>query len=198
MAWLAALLALSACVEGPGTSAPATVTVAGGAVTVGGPSGYCVDRRLSGTSAGEAFTVLGSCAALSRGGSAPAGVPAVLTATVSSDPLEVPPEPAALEAFLTSAAGRAALSRAGDAATVEVLATKRGEGIVKLFLRDTAVAADGPPTDPAYWRAVFVLRGHLVSATVLSFADRPLGPEDGLRKLDEFVAQLRALNGGAT
>lgn len=193
---LAAILALAACEGGIGTGAPASVAVAGGALTVAGPAGYCVDRRLSRTGEAEAFVVLGSCAAFSRGAARPPGTPAVLTATVSAEPA-AEPERGTLERFLRSPQGRAAISRAGRAETVEILSAQSERDVLFLYIRDSSAAAEGPATDPAYWRAVFGLNGRLVTATVLAFADRPLSRDQGFDLLTDFVARLRAANPGA-
>lgn len=194
---LAATVLLSGCVgAGLTGGAPATVSVARGAVTVTGPAGYCVDRRLTRDGPDEAFVVLGSCAALSRGGRAPAGTPAVLTATVSPPSGAELPPPSDLEAFLLSDEGRAALSRVGDAGTVEIVETERDDDVLYLYLRDSAAGSEQPGAAPAYWRALFGVEGRLVSATVLAFADRPLSVDQGFAKLAEFVARLRAANSG--
>lgn len=190
---LAALLALAACEGGLSFGAPAEVTVAGGAVTVAGPAGYCVDRGLSRTGGSEAVVVLGSCAAFSPLAARPPGTPAVLTATVSAEAAAAP-EPGDLERFLRSPQGRAAISRAGRAETVEILSARREQGVLLLHIRDESAGAEGPATDPAYWRAVFGLSGRLVTATVLAFADRPLSRDQGFRLLDAFVDRLRAAN----
>jgi hypothetical protein len=192
-ATLVALLALAACEGGLSFGAPASVAVAGGAVTVAGPAGYCVDSRLSRTGGTEAFVVLGSCAAFSPVAARPEGTPAVLTATVSAEPA-APPEPGDLERFLRSPQGRAAISRTGRAETVEILSTRREQGVLLLHIRDEGAGAEGPATDSAYWRAVFGLNGRLVTATVLAFADRPLSPDQGFRLLDAFVDRLKAAN----
>jgi hypothetical protein len=191
---LAALFALAACEGGPG--APTSVVVAGGALTVAGPAGYCIDRRLSRTGGAEAFVVLGSCAAFSRSAARRPGAPAILTATVSAEPAAAP-DRRSLERFLRSPQGRAAISRAGRADTVTILSARNERGVLFLQIRDTSATAEGPATDPAYWRAVFGLNGRLVTATVLAFADRPLSRDQGFGLLAEFVARLRATNPAA-
>ncbi len=194
---LVACLGLAACEGGFGPGGVQSLAVAGGAVTVAGPRVYCVDRRLTRDGPAEAFVVMGSCAALTRGGAQPVGAPSVLTATVAPTPGATLPPPAELERFLRSEAGRAALARNGQPGNVRILQTQARDGILYLYIRDTSAAAEGPPTDPAYWRAVLVLNGRLVTATVLAFADQPLSADRGFRKLGDFVARLRAANSGA-
>ncbi len=173
------------------------LAVAGGDVTVAGPPGYCIDRRLSRTEAEDAFVVMGSCSALGRG-RAPEGVAGVLTATVSAAVMEQAPDPAALEAFFRSEPGLSAISRTGRPDTVAVLGSARGEGVLFLNIRDTAIDPDGPEVDPVYWRAVFVANGHLVSATTMGFRAQPMAPDAALRTLGAFVAAIRGATGGAT
>lgn len=186
---LAALL-LTGCVAAGG-AATRSLAVAQGTVIVAGPPGYCVDRRLSRTGPGEAFVTLGNCAALSPGATGPAGVPAVLTATVSDRPA-TPPDPARLEAFLRSDAGRAALSRSGRAETVQILAARREGAMLLVQIRDGSAVGPGPATGPDYWRAVFDAGGRLVTASVLSFAGRPLDRDEGFRLLAAFAARIAA------
>ncbi len=196
-----AALALSACVEGmaPSGSAPRAVAVAGGAVVATGPSGYCVDRTASRGGAEGSFVLFGTCAALS--GSAAAGQPgkpAVLTASVApgaADEAAFVASFPAMARFFASDAGRAALSRAGKAATVQVGTVSSRDGVLYLSLTDTA-AQRGKTVEPDYWRAILQLRGHLVTLSVMSLADRPLVPAEKRQILDAFVGRMRAANAG--
>lgn len=176
-----------------GGSVEQAVSVASGAVTISGPRGYCIDKRLSRLQ-GEAFVAMGSCAAISRGASGPVGTPGVLTATVASNPLTVSPPLEDLETFLTSPAGRSALSRSGQAESVEVEASEVQNDILYLTIRDTAPTKDGETVDPVYRRAVFALNGHLVTATVMSFAEQPLSADARNTLLLQFVNHLQTTN----
>lgn len=194
-------LAPSACVEGlaPAGSAPRAITVAGGAVAVTGPAGYCVDRRASREGDGGAFVLFGTCAALS--GTLAAGQPAnpaVLTASVApgaADEAAFVASFPAMARFFGSDAGRAALSRAGKAATVRVGAASSRDGVLYLSVTDTA-AERGKAVQPDYWRAILLLRGHLVTLSVMSLADRPLTSAEKRQTLDAFVLRMRAANAG--
>lgn len=195
-------LSLAACVEGmaPAGSAPRAIAVAGGAVVAAGPSGYCVDRTASRDGTGGAFVLFGTCAALSGTAAAdqPAK-PAVLTASVSPEAADEAAFVASFPAmarFFGSDAGRAALSRSGKAATVRVGAVSSRDGVLYLGLTDTA-AQRGAAVAPDYWRAILVLRGHLVTLSVMSLADRPLTPPEKRRVLDAFVTRMRAANAGS-
>lgn len=175
------------------------MAVAGGAVTVAGPSGYCVDRTASRSGAEGAFVLLGTCAALS--GTPLAGQPArpaVLTASVVPGPADEATFVASFPAmarFFGSDPGRAALSRSGRAATVRLSAVSSREGVLYLNLTDTA-ALSGQTVEPDYWRAILALRGHLVTLSVMSLADRPLSSAEKRRILDTFATRMRAANSG--
>lgn len=192
---------LAACVEGmaPAGSAPRAIAVAGGALVAAGPAGYCVDRTASRDGAEGAFVLFGTCAALA--GTATAGQPAepaVLTASVASGPADEAAFVAsfpAMASFFNSDAGRAALSRAGRAATVRVGAVSSRDRVLYLGLSDAAAEREAA-VSADYWRAILVLRGRLVTLSVMSLADRPLASAAKRRILDAFVARMRAANAG--
>ncbi len=190
-------LALAGCVGtglGGGTRA---LAVAGGAVTVTGPQGYCVDRSASRDSASGAFVLLGSCASLT--GSRAAGQPqrpAILTASVgplSAEGTDVAAALPAMAEFFQSSAGRAALSRAGAADTVAVDQISTSDGVLYLHLSDQALAS-GQAVEAGYWRALTGIRGRIVTLAVLSPTRGPLGVSEQRAVLDQFVARMRAAN----
>ncbi|MDW4549650.1 hypothetical protein R5H32_09825 [Defluviimonas sp. D31] len=200
---LAACLGLAACAKGGFGGASRAIIVAGGEVTVAGPSGYCIDRSVSRDGAEGAFVLLGTCAAISgsRAVAQPAR-PAVLTASVlPGAPLSAPMAESfeGLAAFFRSDPGRAALSRSGKAETVTVEeATTAGE-VLYLRLRDVS-AAEGRAVEPEYWRAILALKGRIVTLSALSLQDRPLSAEEKRQILEGFVAQMQSVNAstGAT
>ena len=139
---LAPTALLAACMSlGGGADAPRSVQVTSDAVTIAGPSGFCVDPTATRNSGDTGFVLLGNCAAIS--GSARAGQPdvqAVLTAAVSapSSGGGLTANLDALEAFFRSDDGRALLSRSGDAESVQILDTRRQGGMFLLHARDTS------------------------------------------------------------
>ncbi len=177
--------------------APARMAVAGGRVVIGGPSGYCVDPGESHDGAEAAFVLLGSCASIS--GSFRALMPkkpGILTASVSAEETDqvafeasFPP----MAAFLSSKAGRAALSRAGKAESVRILSVTSEGGIIYVHAEDRA-SAPGQSLDPDYWRALMVVNGRIVTLSVLALTDRPLEASAKRALLDGFVRQVRAIN----
>lgn len=200
VALLALVFAAAAPAAAQQGSAPLRVTVDGRAVVVTGPSGYCVDRAGSTEGPAGAFVLLGSCAALGGGRARPDGAPAVLTASVtpggSGAGLDATQFPALARHF-ASEAGRAALSRSGDAASVTLSEALSVGDVLYLRLVDRSAggSADGAQrVEPEYWRAILVLRGRMVTLSVLSHADRPLPPDAARPLLEAFVARMRAAN----
>ncbi|MDJ1009141.1 MAG: hypothetical protein QNJ13_15100 [Paracoccaceae bacterium] len=172
--------------------APESVLVAED-VVVAGPPGYCVDPGAVRQSGTAAFVLLGSCASLSGGGlSAMPDAPGVLTVLVSPEgagaPLSAASE-AQLVRFFESEDGRTALSADGRAESVEILELRADDGQIYVRARDLSGARPlGVAED--YWRALFDLNGHLVTATVIGFEARPLDAQDGLRTLSALTARL--------
>lgn len=199
-ATLALFVALSACVPtGTGGTGTRALAVAGGAVTIAGPQGYCIDRSASRDSDSGAFVLLGSCASLT--GSRAAGLPprpAILTASASplgagsSDFATALP---GLAQFFQSRAGRAALSRTGRAETVTVERVSAQGGVLYMRLSDSA---EGHGVEAAYWRAVMAVADRIVTLSVLSPKQGPLSSDEQRAVLDRFVARMRASNPSGT
>lgn len=203
-ALFATILALSGCVEGglpqSGASVTRALAVSDGAVTVTGPSGYCIDRRASFDRGESAFVLFGTCAALS--GSLAAGQPekpAILTASIVPGAPEGSIFAASLPEmarFVASEPGRAGLSRSGNAASVRVISASSNGGVLYLGLSDTSALA-GASVEPDYWRAVLVLGERLVTLSAMSLTDRPLSSAEKRRTLQAFVARMKSANARA-
>jgi hypothetical protein len=194
-------LSLSACVpSGTGGAATRAMAVAGGAVTVAGPQGYCIDGGASRDGASGAFVLLGSCASLT--GSRAAGQPlrpAILTASASPSSgggAEFTSALPGLAQFFQSAAGRTALSRTGQAETVKVERVSAAGGVLYIRLSDSAVARE-QGVDATYWRALLAIGDQIVTLSVLSPRQGPLSSAEQRAVLDKFVARMRASNGAA-
>ncbi len=95
--------------------------------------------------------------------------------------------------FLESAAGRAALSRSGDASTVTVLDLKTASGVVKVLTRDSSGNRPTSLSDTT-WRAFLPLGDKLVVASVTGFTKHPIDQRNGLTQLDKFVAAIEDAN----
>ncbi len=183
---------------GGGATPPQTVAVAAGAVVIGGPQGYCVDRGASRTTGASPFVLLGSCASIAQDASVAAPAQAgVLTATVSP-PGRGPSFAASLpqlEAYLASPAGRAALARDGQPDSVKVLGIRPEGSALLVHLRDVS-AQIVPGTAATYWRGLFEVKGRLVTVAVMSFEDQPMGSDAALVTLKGMIARIRRESAG--
>ena len=97
--------------------------------------------------------------------------------------------------FFQSREGRAALSRAGDAGSVQVHSVTAVDDVMFLRITDAAASAGGQPVEPGYWRAIFALKGRIVTLSVLGLRDGPLEADDQRELLDSFVRAVRKANG---
>ncbi|MDJ0826294.1 MAG: hypothetical protein QNJ16_12390 [Rhodobacter sp.] len=199
----ASLVLLTGCLQapevgrrdgGPLRMPPETVAVAGRSVVIGGPEGYCVDRSGSRLRGDTAFVLLGSCASIAQDARAGAPlVPGVLMASVGADSGSGPAIGAAIDQlaqYLTTPAGRAALARDGRAESVQVLESLREDGALFIHLRDTSPDVV-PGVAQDYWRGLFDVNRHLVTVSVVSFADEPMSADAGLATLRGFFARIR-------
>jgi len=198
---LAALTILSGCVGTGGgfalpKSAPEQIRVANREVLIAGPKGFCVDPTETRDTGDSAFVLLGSCAAIANSRSKPhPKVPAILTATVSRKSTNPPITGSmpALADFFTSKAGRAALSRDGNADTVEVVKTLDRDGVFYIRARDSSSDILAGATDE-YWRALFDVNGRIVSASVFGLREHPIASVKGFEVLQGFTNRIRIEN----
>ena len=182
----ALILGLAACqMDTGGPSAPGqarAMSVLGGAVTVAAPSGYCVDKASARSQGDGAVVLIGRCNGQSQ---SPPAVISVTIGTAGSAGVMASGS-AALAAFFQSTAGRAALSRSGQAETVQILAASETGGA---FLLHVAEAGQGD-----YWRAVFGLSGRLVTLSVQGTAGAALDAASGRRLLGAAISTLQKAN----
>jgi hypothetical protein len=197
----AAVLPLAACSGGfdigsgafATRNAPERVLVAERSVVVGGPVGYCVDPAATRDGV-KAFVLLGSCASISRDpDQSRPEAPGLMTVVVSSDPatfVDVPRQAAELGGYFRTEAGRAALSRTGKAATVEVLDTRIRNGVLFLHARDTAGGlARGVSND--YWRAFMSVNGRLVTISAIPFSTSAPRSETVFETVEATARRIR-------
>ena len=203
---IAVAVLFAGCVAGvPGSTGPSTkaaptkMALAGGAVIISGPPGYCVDTSASQDSANGAFVLLGSCASLSA---SPSGRkpqnPAILTASVfagSGDDAAFAASFPAMAKFLSSSAGRAALSRSGQANSVQIAQITSVKDVMYIRASDRA-AAKGEEVETEYWRALMSLNGKIITLSVLGLRDLPMKSDAKRQLLEGFVARVRVANGG--
>ena len=178
---------LVGCVPGSpspsfGFSAPRAAPVLGGAVQVGLPRGYCIDRRAGQEGSDTAVVVIGRCRndldtspALLTTAIGPAGSAQVLAGGGQT-----------LADYFTSAPGRAALSRSGRASAVDIVQAKSVGPAFVMRIRDGAVGE--------YWRGVLPVAGRLVTITV----DVPAETQaDGEALLEQALQAMQQANAAA-
>jgi hypothetical protein len=179
---IAAVL-MAACVAG-GSQGSRSAPVLKGALNMGVPAGYCIDRAASREAQDSAVVIMGRCADNVK------ALPAVLTVSVGQAGTAgaMAAGGQALASFFTSEEGRATLSRDGRASSVQVVeALSSGDA----FLMHLSDAQEG-----GYWRAILGLSGRLITVSVTGSPDLPLAPEDGRKVLDKAVAAMQAANKG--
>lgn len=179
---LATIGLLSACEMETGFSSSRSAPVLDGAMNVGVPPGYCMDRTASRVGADNAVVLMGRCQ--NTGNAAPAlisvsvgqgGSAGVLTAGGPT-----------LAAFFTSPQGRATLSREGRASDVRVLEVLAVGEAFLIHLTDRAVGE--------HWRAVTGVAGRLVTISATGTEAVPLPPEESRKVLDLALMALGQAN----
>jgi hypothetical protein len=176
-----AVAALAACVGGP-----SSVQMGQGGLVLAAPAGFCLAEGSVARTAASEFAAFTACR----------GAGAVLTATAGGAGSAQPVDPAEMGGFFTSAAGRRALARSGDAAAVRVHQVLAAGDVVLVRLTDTSP----PPAAVApgeSWRAVFVLGDRLVTLTAAPGAGSTLDAAAGRALIGRFVGAMRGANGGA-
>lgn len=175
-------LLLAGCVPELALEPPRSASVLGGALSIGVPAGYCIDRAASRNGNDSAVILIGRCSG------AAATVPALITVAVgeAGSAAVVQAGGPALAAFFTSAPGRAMLSRSGRPGDVKVL---EAVGVGEAFLLHVADRAAGE-----YWRGVIGVKGRLVTVTAKGGAGFALPPKDGRRIVDATLAALQRAN----
>ena len=177
-----------------GPRAPKSMAVVGGALRVKGPEGYCVDAPASRAGEADGFVLLGSCRAISHHPRDPHPErPMVLTVAASAKPEDTPTDLAVLEAHLRSDAGRRALSRTGEEASVSIIRTEQLDGVLYLRLTDDSPNPMGAVSRDC-WRAFLDLNGSMVALTVTALASQPVDEKAGLAQAQRAVAALQKAN----
>lgn len=158
--------------------------VLGGAVTIGVPAGYCIDRSAGREGDDTAVIIMGRCADNLR------ELPAVITVSVgrSGTAGAMIGGGQALADFFTSPVGRGTLARSGRPADVKVITAVTVGDAFLMHLND----AQGGE----YWRAVLGLSGRLITVSASGSPDLPLSAEDSRKVLDLTTDALRSAAAG--
>lgn len=168
------------------------VNVNGARIVVGGPSGFCINKRQSRTTTTGAFIVLGPC--VPKEASA-AGIAGLLVANVSPDTsFGQSTNPKALKAYFKTNTGRKLLSNSGIAKSVDILETTTNNGVFFIHTRDSSdpLLLD---TTSEKWRGFFSVSERMVSISLVNFTETPISQSAALRKLEAFSTRILQLNG---
>lgn len=165
--------------------------VLGGAAKIAAPAGYCIDPAGVLEKNDTVIALVGRCAV------ATPSARAILTAMVGARDtgIGIREEGAELARFFASPPGRAALSRSGRAATVQVLEAMTLGDAVLIRLTDTSRNPSGDMGQAESWRAVLTLHGRLVTLTVTGTTDAPLTRDAGRALLGAFLSAMQMANG---
>jgi hypothetical protein len=166
------------------------VSVAGQQVTLGRAANYCFNDRQSKVATSGAFVVMAPCDPENEGSTAKG---LILVNVLAERGIMDAIEARDLETYFQSDAGRAALSRKGDASRLTVLGTMSDDGIYYVHTQDS----DGPiipDTTDDQWRVFMVVADRLVSVSVVNFLDDQM--EDGLvfAHMESIARRIKALN----
>lgn len=172
-------------------SAPNVVTLSDGLV-IAGAQGWCVDETTSSTQSSATVVIFGNCAALSSDVAQPQpSVSGIVTVSVENTVNAAPPLEA-IETFLRSEQGRAALSRSGTADSVEILETEVDGDTLVLHAVDRSGVPD--KTSEEYWRALFSIGGRVVTVSLVA-ADAEQASDAAWRAaLEEQIAEMKSAN----
>ncbi|MFP7569739.1 dihydroxy-acid dehydratase [Marivita sp. S2033] len=158
-----------------GAAAPlAAASLAGGAVVVSGPGGYCVDAKTLRNSDAGGFAAIASCSILSGGRDGPMVEPGLVTITVSRAPEDVP-APSDLAAALNT----------------QLLQNRKFSAVdVGLMASGGESAFQG--SDPRHWRGAFVLGEWMVGLALYAPKGSPLVGSQGAAFLNTVSSRIRA------
>lgn len=153
--------------------------LAGGAITVLGPDGYCVDASTLRSTGTGGFAALASCNILSGGRSGAIVEPGLVTVTVKPADSETP----SLEALAAALETELLSTRELSAVTLGQMATG-GE-----------TAFEG--SDPRHWRGTFVLGQTVIGLALYAPKDSPLVGPQGAAFLNTVSSRIRANSNAA-
>jgi len=198
----AVLFGLAGCeTSGLGTAASrTTVNVAGDAITVIAPTGFCVDNKSTSVDRTGAFVLMSDCDLLSgQPASRTDIVGAALTASISNgglggegdDPVQ---SLADLQEFVDTGEGKALLSRSGQSNGVRILSTMQHGDVLFVLVEDRGRQPIAG-VEQQFWRAFLELGDRLVVLSVLEFEGAGVSSQDGLNLLSSLASSLQRANG---
>jgi hypothetical protein len=204
---LAGLIALAACdpstmAAGAGASpSRARLDVAGRAVTIVPPAGFCIDPESVTSGAEGAFVLMSDCGLLggTAGGERPP-VGAAMTASVSTGGFAGEGDTAAgsledLQAFVATREGRTVLGRSGQPERVRIVDTQLAGSVLYVLVEDRG-AQPIAGIERQFWRAFLEVNGRLVALSMLGFQGAGPAPQEALNQLAALARATQAANPG--
>ena len=200
-----ATLALTACSSDVGVRlssagqlfakpAPTEITVGSSGLLISAPPGYCIDTRSTTETASGAFVLLAECGPLKRTRGLEK-TDQLLTATVLNSDLAEDVMVEDLEAYFDTDAGRKALSRTGDADSVEVLEIRAVNGALFVHARDVGSALT-PDLASDYWRGLMAIDRRLVTVSLVGPSDNGGETTSDWDTLNSFAQTILTQNAG--
>lgn len=183
---LALILLVAGCQMAPGAFAIAgkspVISVFDGTMKVAAPVGYCVDKQSARQDTNGAVVLIGRCSGASN------LAPAVISVTIgqAGSAGVIADGGAAMAAFFQTEAGRAALSRAGRADTVQIVQSGIVDAAVILRINEAGVGD--------YWRTIAGISGRLVTVSVQAPSEAGFDPATGRKLLAASLAAMRNAN----
>jgi hypothetical protein len=193
---LAALAACDPAMLAGSAPSRARFDVAGAAVTIAAPPGWCIDPSTARKSADGAFVLLTDCGLLGKPGTEVGRKGVALTASISDGSLLAAEGDADALAdfqdFAASREGRAVLSRSGEASRVRVLATSSSGGVYYVLIEDRGRLPIAG-LDRQFWRAFLDVNGRTVALSSLGFTGES-DAQASLNELATFAKWIQAAN----
>lgn len=162
--------------ETPGHSRMATVTLAGGAVVLTAPDGYCIDRRSLHRTPNAGFAVMARCDTLGVRGFFGAHDLAIITVTTA------PQDPGA------PAPDAEDIARSADGAKVLDRQTRDGLSLIRFGQGSHGLEG----VSPVHWRGAFALNGQLVGIGLYAPEGSAVLEGDGATLLRDLTSRTRA------
>lgn len=151
--------------------------LAGGAIVLKPPPGYCIDARSFSDRPGGGFALIGSCASLTGQAAGVFVEPAIITISVS--PAENGTVTTDSRTFQT-ALGRGKVLRA----------INRDDGLSLLHVEGGARVP--PSADPRHWRGLTSVQGQVLGLALYAAADSPMIADQGMRMMVTLADTIRA------
>lgn len=179
LALAAALMLLAGCVP---QSSMRTAPVLGGALNVGLPKGYCIDRSASSEGRDRAVLLMGRCS------SASAPDAAIITVSVgpAASASVLRGGGAELARLFKSDKGRAMLARSGRAQDLRVVSASQIDQVFLMRLQDRNMGD--------YWRGVTGVHGRLVAVSATGAPGEALSTEAGRALVLSVAENIRRTN----